>query len=90
MAVTPEWLLGAASRRLGERAKSPLYRYMEAKRLVNLIATSHLPSLDGLRMIGPSMDDGRVKEVYLSYIMLTATSKHSRVNVDRIYKIIHG
>ena len=90
MAVTPEWLLSAASRRLSERARAPLYRYEMARKLVNLISSSHLPTLDGLRMVGYAMGEGRVQEVYSIYMLLAATSKHSRANIDRVYKMIHG
>jgi hypothetical protein len=90
MAVTPEWLLDAASRRLSERARTPLYRYEAAKKFVNLITSSHMPTLDGLRIAGYAMSDGKVKEAYHIYFLLTTSSKHSKHNADRIYKMIHG
>ncbi len=90
MAVTPEWLLDAASRRLNERARAPLYRYEAAKNLLDMITSHPLPTLEGLRRVGFVVSGGPVQEVYHLYMRLTATSKHSKHNVDRIYKMIHG
>ncbi len=36
------------------------------------------------------MSDGKVKEAYHIYFLLTMSSKHSKHNIDRIYKMIHG